>query len=185
MKNLPSIVASLAKIGAAIIKGLGSALYGKVSAAANKIKDKFMAPINRIKDKVKGVLNKIKGLFPLKIGKIFSGMKLPHFKVSGGKPPFGIGGKGSKPSISVSWYKKGGIVNDTTIIGNIGLGEDGPEAIVPLTPFWKRLDEVAGNAGDTNIVININGADKNPRQIAEEVKRILIKETNNRRLAWQ
>ena len=185
VKNLPSIVASLAKIGAAIIKGLGSALYGKVSAAANKIKDKFMAPINRIKDKVKGVLNKIKGLFPLKIGKIFSGMKLPHFKVSGGKPPFGIGGQGSKPSISVSWYKKGGIVNDTTIIGNIGLGEDGPEAIVPLTPFWKRLDEVAGNAGDTNIVININGADKNPRQIAEEVKRILIKETNNRRLAWQ
>ena len=58
LKNLPTVVASIARIGAAIIRGLGSALFGKVTAAANKIKDKFMAPINKIKDKVKGVLNK-------------------------------------------------------------------------------------------------------------------------------
>ena len=36
-----------------------------------------------------------------------------------------------------------------------------------------------------NIVININGANADPREIAEEVRRALIRETNQRRLAWQ
>ena len=64
-------------------------------------------------------------------------------------------------------------------------GEAGPEAIVPLTPFWKRLDEVTSGAGTTNVVININGANKDPRQIAEEVERVIINKVNNRRLAWR
>ena len=189
VKNLPSIVASIARIGAAIVTGLGSALWGKVSQAAETIKKKFMKPINDIKDKVKGVLDKVKNFFPVSLGKILH-FSLPKISVSGGKAPWGIAGKGSKPSFSVSWasHAAGGIFKRPTLIGSGNtvheFGEAGAEAIVPLTPFWKKLDEVAAS-GETNIVININGANKDPRQIAEEVKRILVKETNNRRLAWQ
>ena len=189
LKNLPSIVAALARIGVAIVKGLGSALWGKVSAAARGIRDKFMAPINNIRDKVKGVLNKVKNFFPVSLGKILK-FKLPKISVSGGKAPWGIAGKGTKPSFSVSWasHAAGGIFSRPTLLGSADMihefGEAGPEAIVPLTPFWKKLEEVT-TAGETNIVININGANKDPRAIAQEVKTILIKETNNRRLAWQ
>ena len=189
IRNLPSIVASIAKIGAAIVKGLGSALWGKVSAAAKTIKDKFMGPINTMKDKVKGVLDKIAKFFPVNFGKILH-FKLPKISVSGGKAPWGIAGKGTKPSFSVSWasHAAGGIFSKQALMwsGNMihEFGEAGPEAIVPLTPFWKRLDEVAAG-GDTNIVININGAEKDPREIAVEVKNILIKEVNNRRMAWR
>ena len=54
---------------------------------------------------------------------------------------------------------------------------------MPLDKFWDKLDNMS--TGSTNIVININGANKDPREIADEVRRMLIKETNQRRLAWQ
>ena len=51
--------------------------------------------------------------------------------------------------------------------------------------YWKKLDNIAEASQGSNIVINVNGANKDPREIAEEVRRILIRETNQRRLAWQ
>ena len=85
------------------------------------------------------------------------------------------------PKLSVDWYAQGGIFNSPTIAG---IGEiPGGEAVVPLNKFWDKLDNL--KTGETNIVININGADRDPREIAEEVKRVLIMETNQRRLAWQ
>lgn len=144
------------------------------------VKNAITNPIRSAWNIVKGVISKIKGLFPLHVGKLFSDMKLPHFKVSGGKAPWGIGGKGTKPTIDVDWYAKGGIFNSPSLIG---VGEAGSEAVVPLDKFWKKLD--AMSTGGTNIVININGANASPAEIAEEVKRRLIKETNQRRIAWQ
>lgn len=105
--------------------------------------------------------------------------KLPHFKISGGKLPWGIGGRGTPPKISVDWYAKGGIFNAPNLIG---VGEAGPEAVVPLDRFWEKMDQMQTGQ---QIVININGANRDPREIAEEVRRILIRETNQRRLAWQ
>ena len=180
--NLPKIVAAIGRIGLAIVTGLGSAIWAKVSAAATGIVTRFMQPINTMISKVKGVVDKIKSYFPIKVGNLLSGLKLPHLSISGKlslNPP-------SVPKLSVDWYAKGGIVDGATVFGGIGLGEAGPEAILPLNPFWKKMDEMANSiqSGET-VNIYINGADKDPREIAEEVKRILIRETNQRRLAWQ
>jgi hypothetical protein len=137
------------------------------------------SPFTNAYNIIKGVVSKLKGIFPLKIGKVFSGLKLPHFKVSGGKAPWGLGGKGSLPHWSVDWYAKGGIFNSPSVIG---VGEAGSEAVIPLDKFWDKLDNLQG---ETNIVININGADKDPKEIANEVKSIIIKEVKRERLAWQ
>lgn len=146
----------------------------------NAVKNAIMNPIRKAVDFVKTAIGKIKGFFPLSVGKIFSGLKLPHFKVTGGKAPWGIGGKGQLPKFDVDWYARGAIFNSPNIIG---VGEAGPEAVVPLDKFWNKLDNMS--SGGTQIVININGTDRDKYEIAQEVKRVLIRETNQRRLAWQ
>ena len=83
------------------------------------------------------------------------------------------------PHLSVDWYKTGGIFDSPSVIG---VGEAGTEAVVPLDKLWNKLDNLQG--GETNIVININGANKDPVQIAQEVKRILIKEVKGQNLAF-
>ena len=190
--HLPQIVAAIGRIGAAIVTGLGSALWGKVTAAANTIKDRFLAPINTMKDKVKGILDKIKDFFPVNLGKILH-FSLPKISVSGGKAPWGIGGKGSKPSFSVSWssHALGGIFTKPTLLGMGNtiheFGEAGSEAIVPLTPFWNKMDEIADSMRNSQgIVINVYASDgMDVRAVAQEVKRELIRGVNGERLVWQ
>ena len=148
----------------------------KVTSTFNAIKTAIITPIQSAIDKVKRIIEKIKGFFPIKVGNIFGHIKLPHINITGKlslNPP-------SVPKLSIDWYKTGGIFNSPSVIG---VGEAGSEAVVPLDKFWDKLDKMQG--GETNIVININGASKDPREIAEEVKRVLIRETNQRRLAWQ
>ena len=169
-----------------------STIKTKAKDAWSSIKEAITSPLQRAKDTVSGIISKIKGFFPVNLGKILH-FSLPRISVSGGKAPWGIGGKGTKPSFSVSWasHAAGGIFDRPTILGSGNtiheFGEAGAEAIVPLDPFWKKMDEmIDATKGTANgIVININGANKDPREIAEEVKRVLIQETNRRRMAWQ
>lgn len=157
------------------------ALKTTVSTIWSNIKSAITKPIQEAKDTLKGVVDKIKGLFPISIGNILKNVKTPHFTLEWGSKDFGKLGTISYPKgFNVSWYAQGGIFDSPTIAG---IGEAGPEAVVPLDRFWKTLEGM--NTGETNITININGANKDPREIAEEVKRVLIKEVNNRRLAWQ
>lgn len=81
-------------------------ILNKIIEIGGKIKDAITSPFETAKTLVQNAIEKIKGIFPLDIGNIFSGIKLPHFKISGGKAPWGIGGYGTKPSISIEWYKK-------------------------------------------------------------------------------
>ena len=147
----------------------------QVMTTFNNIKNAIVTPIQNAIDKIKSIINTIKSWFPISIGKIFSNIKLPHFKLTG---KFDLKTL-SVPKLSIDWYKTGGIFDSPSVIG---VGEAGPEAVVPLDKFWDKLEHLQG---ETNIVINVNGANKDPREIAEEVKRVLIKETNQRRLAWQ
>lgn len=110
---------------------------GKVKETFGNIKDAVSDKINGAKDAVKGFVDKVKGFFPLKIGKIFSNLKIPKISVSGGKAPFGIAGKGKLPSFNVKWNAEGGILDRATIFGRtgdtyLGGGEAGKEAIAPI-----------------------------------------------------
>ena len=112
----------------------------------SKIKDTITDKLDEARDKVKGVIDKIKGFFPLKIGKIFSNLKIPKITVSGGKAPFGIAGKGKMPSFDVKWNAEGGILTKPTIFGQVGNtllggGEDGHEAILPINTMKKYVRE--------------------------------------------
>lgn len=172
-----------------IVQNIFASMVGNVVARAYAIKNTVTTIFNSIKEAITNPIQTAVGLVQAAIEKIKSiingahlslpHFKLPHFRVYGGVLPWGIGGKGTPPKISVDWYAQGGIFDRASIIG---VGEAGPEAVVPLDKFWDKLDQMQMGA---SIVININGANRDPRDIAEEVRRVLIKETNQRRLAWQ
>ena len=174
LRNMPKVVSAIGKIGAAIVRGLGSALWGKVKAAAEGIKERFLAPIESARDKVKGVLDRIKGFFPLHIGNIFSGLRLPHFSVSGGQAPWGIGGKGSMPHFSVSWYKKA--MGEPYMFSGptlFGAGEAGDEVLYGRKALMKDIAAATGGNGNGPQITNnitINGA-SDPMETADVIVR--------------
>lgn len=129
------------------IKDIKSAL-AVIKSTFSGIKDTVTDKINGAKEAVAGFVNKVKGFFPLKIGKIFSNLKIPKISVSGGKAPFGIAGKGKLPSFNVKWNAEGGILTEPTIFGMnpktgtlFGGGEAGKEAIVPIDRLKAYIDE--------------------------------------------
>lgn len=156
------------------------------STAWNAIKNAITKPIQAAKDKVSGIISKLKGFFPLSIGKIFSNLKLPHFSVSG-KAPFGIGGKGVKPSISVKWYARA--MEDPYMFSSptfFGAGEAGDEILYGRSALMRDIANAVGDAGGGDeIVINVYGSDgMSVEELAAEVERRLIMAQKRRTQAW-
>lgn len=186
--------AAITLIGSGI-KGSAGAIKGAISGIVNNVKSritvgftaakaiavktftdmkfKILGALNPLVSKVMDIVNRIKGFFPLKIGKIFSGIKLPHFSVSG-SPPFGIGGKGTKPSISVSWYKKA--MENPYLFSNatlFGAGEAGDEVLYGRSALMKDIasavDASGSKGGNSSVTvtnyITVDGAE-NPEDFA-------------------
>ncbi len=164
------------------IKSTLSSTFNSIKSTAtsvwNGIKSAITSPIEAAKNTVRNTLNSIRSFFPLSIGNIFSNLRLPHISVSGGSPPFGIGGAGSLPHFSVSWYKTGAIFKKPTIFGTAlgwtGVGEAGPEAVAPIDTLkeyvqdavesgatridYDRLaDKVAAACARLNVTVDIDG----------------------------
>lgn len=93
----------------------------------NGIKDAITHPIETAKNAVKTAIDAIKGFLSGTIS--FPHIKIPHFHINGGELPWGIGGKGTPPSISVDWYKKAYdtpyLFTSPTLVGNRGFGDGG------------------------------------------------------------
>ena len=156
------------------IRGVASTVKG----IFDKIQKAMTDPINTARETIKGALDKIKGFFPLNIGNVFSGLKLPHFSVSGGSFPWGVGGQGSMPSWSVSWYARGGFADSATLAG---YGEKGTEFFWPgYEPYFdkyaqgiaKHLDGVNGGVTVNATINGVENAEDAVEQLTVEIKRL-------------
>lgn len=156
------------------VKSKIDALKDSVKSKFDTIKDKITGPIETAKDKIQTIIDKIKTIFSgLKLE--LPRFKLPHFKVDGGKAPWGIGGAGKAPSFDIQWYKTGGIFDSPSLIG---VGEAGPEAVLPI----EKLKEWMQPNG---IVINVYGSDgMDVNELASAVERKLVNSVLRKRNAW-
>ena len=145
-----SVVTSIFNGIRSTISGVVNGVKSTVSSAFNAIKSNMTKPIESAKSTIQGIMNKIKGIFPLRIGRIFTGLSLPHISVSGGSAPFGIGGKGSLPHFSVSWHAKGVVFDAPTLFpalnGWHGVGEAGPEAVSPISTLQDYISTAVAAA---------------------------------------
>lgn len=115
------------------ISAKASELWSAIKTKFNDIKTAIMNPINDAKDAVSNAIEAMKGFFNFewKLPKI----KMPKFSVSGSANPLNWL-KDGVPKLNVNWNAKGGIFDKPTIFntsaGLQGVGEAGPEAILPL-----------------------------------------------------
>lgn len=176
-KPLQDMIKTVKDIMGKVLSGLvdkWNEIKGKASSLWEGIKSAITKPMETAKELVSNAVSRLSGMFPISIGKIFSGVKLPHFKISGGTAPWGIGGQGTKPSVGIEWYKRGGIATDPTIYG---IGEAGNEAIVPLsnpymTPFAKAIAAQMPAGGNNTYNITVDGA-RDPVLVVDELLRQL------------
>lgn len=152
----PQAVEFVGQIVADIMDVLGfHGLAEDVRTCFEDIQKKITSPIESARDLTDKAVEKIKGFFPISIGKILDNIKLPKFTVDGGEFPYGVGGKGYMPSFDVTWNAKGGIFDGPSIIG---VGEAGPEAVVPLSENrLKPLTDAIAEANARNNEQLLNG----------------------------
>ena len=176
VKNLPSLLKGAAKNAVNGFKGAfkGNGILSAVKGAFTKIPSAVKSIFSKAVSFVKSFPGRFKSA--LKFSWSLPHLKLPHLSVSGGKAPFGIGGKGSLPSFHISWYKKAMespyIFSDATLFG---AGESGDEMLYGRSRLMSDIKEATqGTKNDVTINVTVNGAD-NPeewgRRMANELRR--------------
>lgn len=138
----------------------------------NAIKDAIMNPVETAKRLVGEAVETIKSKF--RFSWSLPRPSLPHFSVSGGKAPWGFMGKGSLPSVSISWYKKAEdepyLLDGATLFGMsgnklLGGGERKPEMIyghdslmndIREASWNKNLDDILGKIYALLLVMSKN-----------------------------
>lgn len=169
MQGILSIVSGAWNAVKAVFIGVCNAVSGAISGAFNGIKSVIDSTMNGAKSTVSGALSAISGFFA-GLHLQFPHINLPHFSISGDfslVPP-------SVPSISVSWYRTGAIAMGASVVG---IGEAGPEAVVPLSgremdPYAdavaSRLAARGAGAGaGTTTVYNIGDVTLNMEQLRD------------------
>lgn len=167
MQGILSVVSGAWNAVKSVFIGVCNAVSGAISGAFNGIKSVIDSTMNGAKSTVSGALSAISGFFA-GLHLQFPHINLPHFSISGDfslVPP-------SVPSISVSWYRTGAIAMGASVVG---IGEAGPEAVVPLSgpemdPYADavadRISERGGSAG-TTVVYNIGDVTLNMEQLRD------------------
>lgn len=141
-------------------------IWSVVTGILNNVLGTFSSIFDNIKGVVSGGIQVLIDLFDFDWS--LPNIALPHFNIQGGEVPWGIGGQGTIPSISVDWYAKAYgqpyLLDGATIFGAmggkmLGGGEgSGKELIVGWDELMKRIDDHASpiihvhvNIGETEI----------------------------------
>ncbi|WP_107838386.1 tape measure protein [Metasolibacillus meyeri] len=118
-------------------------VWSTVKGTWDKIYNAIKSPIESARDAVKDAIEKIKGFF--KFNFEWPKLKVPKFSLKGSINPLDWFGEGL-PKIDIQWHAKGAVFSKPTLFntsrGLRGVGEAGPEAVLPLN------ERVLGSIGD-------------------------------------
>ena len=117
-----------------------TALKNIASATFEAIKKVITAPIEGALKIIKAIIEKIKALFNFKVS--LPKIKLPHFSIKPKGWQLGDLLKGKIPTLGIDWYAQGGIFASPSVIG---VGEAGPEAVLPIEKLQGMLAQMADN----------------------------------------
>lgn len=170
-----------------------SSMKTKATASFEAIKNTIKKKIDGAKDAVKGAVNKIKGMFPFNIGNIIK-FKTPSIDLLSGEKTF-LGKTIKYPKgFKVTWHRRAYDqpieFTRPTVVPNLAGGNgfgDGPgsEIVYGRRKLARDVAAVSSQLGNKVININVYANERaSAREIAQEVKRELIKDEYKERKAW-
>lgn len=157
-----------------------NSIRATISSVFSNVLYTITHPFESALSTIRSIVDRIKGIFNFSWS--LPHINLPHFRVNGGKWPYGLGGQGWLPSISIDWYAKamkdGIIMNSPTIFGMangrlLGGGEAGSETIVGTNNLMSMIQAAVGNAPTVNVVVNANGMN------ADELSSLVVDKITN------
>ena len=160
-------------------------IKSKAKSMWDGIKTAITQPIETAKNTISGIVEKIKGFFPISIGKWLK--NLPSIRLKTTEKT--ILGKTVTIPTGFEWNAKA--MQQPYMFSNatlFGAGEAGDEILYGRSALMRDISKaVSGNSVANEATYNFNiyatpGMD--PKDVANEVRRILIKEEKNRRNAW-
>lgn len=159
-----------------------------VTSTFDRIKYAITHPIETARDTISNIIQRIKDLFNFNWE--LPHIKLPHFSVKGGQWPYGLGGSGYLPSISIDWYAKamrnGMILNSPTIFGMqngslLGGGEAGSEVVVGTNSLMNMIRQASGGV---TVNMTVNARDQDVYQLADLVSQKLVAQIKRERAVY-
>jgi phage-related minor tail protein len=175
-----------------VVETMKSGVSNKLTAMKTAISNTFDSIKNAVTDKINAAKNAVKNAIDAVKGFLsgtlkFPHIEVPHFHISGGEIPWGIGGKGTPPSVSVEWYAKAMkqpyVLDGATIFGAMGNkllggGERGKEVVMGYDMF-KNM------GGDVNINMVVNAAPgMDTTELANIVSRKINKQVRELAHTW-
>lgn len=175
----------------AAIDGASSVVSG-VTSTFEAVKNAITNPVETAKNAVHNAIEKIKGYFDFEWS--LPDLKLPHIVVGGYIDVPVLGSIPDPTQLRVDWYAKGAIFDGPRIIG---VGEKGPEGVIPLSgtrvrPFAEAVAselDIDGGGGSYEFVLPviIDGrevARASATYTREELRRLDRIDNRKAGLAW-
>ena len=147
--GLSSGSATVTQAATTLTNGVNTALNSGWSRAISSAKSAMQRLSSTVTSAARSAASSVKAAFQnmtIRVPK----PKLPVISVSSNSVSYGNGGSVSIPKFSVGWNALGGIFDQPTIFntpaGMQGVGERGPEAILPLDTLWAKMKEILNEA---------------------------------------
>lgn len=144
ISKLNSLTSAFNRFNAGLRTGgvttMGTALQtfsNKLSSVNSSMKSKLESMVSTAKSQLSKLQSTFSGT-TLKLAQ--NHIAVPHFSMSG---KFNAK-EGTTPSVSVSWYQRGGVFDNPSLIG---VGENGREAVMPLEKNTGWITELANKIG--------------------------------------
>lgn len=190
--GISSVISGVVNGISSTISGVWNGIVSITSSVWNGIKNAITGPMNTARDVISGIINAIKGFFSFSIS--WPHIPMPSFSITPAGWEIGDLLKGKIPSLGISWHAAGGIFTKPTLFssngGMHGVGEAGPEAVMPLNKktlagIGKGIADTIGNSGNT-FLINIyptndmsqSGINQMANQMVEAIKNDLLLKKN-------
>ena len=119
---------------------LGQSIKDTFGNIAKWISDKMASAMNAVTNAIQGIKNAFNFQFQ------WPKLKMPKFAITGSMNPLKWLELGV-PKLSVNWNADGAIFTKPYIFGNQGLGEAGPEAVLPISKLAGILADTMSKMG--------------------------------------